>query len=318
MRMTVMVFAVLIAASVAVSSCNDQEETSYRIAFNVLENADKDDYEVYVMNQDGSGVKNITNHPDIAWVYYAWEDKLYFISDRDTCSRCYFLYEMNADGQGVRKVTEIQLEDSWMGGRLNGRELVVSGRIGTELRHQLFLIDVATGDYQQLTHDTTALHRDPLFTPDGRQIVFVFRKNRKASRPHEELWIMEADGKHPRQLTRYPPSDTSAAGHAYYAGAPRWHHGEGYITYPSRQQGKYSLYAISPDGKMGGRLTDLSQNELWHDWSPDGKWLAVELFDRPADPSDLYVMNWKTKELFRLTHTVDSEHGPVFVEAPVK
>lgn len=300
------------------SSCKgDDSQAELLVAYNVLENADTDNYDIYVMNLDGSGKRNITNHPDVAWVYYAWKDKLYFLSDRDTCKRCYFLYEMDAEGNGLRKVTDIQLEDSWMGSRLNGKELVVDGRISPDVRHQLFLVDVATGDYQQLTHDTAALHRDPIFTPDGRHIIFAYKKNRRDRSLREELWIMEADGKYPEQLTQYPASDTTAGMFAYHAGPPRWNHAEGFASYPSKQRGKYSLYGIHINGgESSFRLTDFPQNEFWHDWSPDGKWLAVEMFPDENTPSDIYLVNWKNKELKQLTSSEGYEQAPVFVQKP--
>jgi TolB protein len=72
-----------------------------KIAYNVLEDAETDNYEIYVMNIDGSDEKNISNWEGVDWVYYAYADKLYFVSDRDTTHRMYFLYEMNADGNNV-------------------------------------------------------------------------------------------------------------------------------------------------------------------------------------------------------------------------
>lgn len=309
------IFFILAAGSILFSACGERSgPDAWKIAYNVWENTETDDYEIYVMNLDGSGKKNITNHSDVAWVYYAWKDKLYFISDRDTCHRCFFLYEMDSEGDNVRKITSLQLEDSWMGSRLNGKEMVISGRIGTELRYQLFLIDIQTGDFQQLTYDTSALHRDPVFTPDGRQVVFAYKENRRDKTTHEELWIMEADGKHPQQLTHYPPSDTTAEWYAYHAGPPRWHPGEQFFSYQSKQQGKYSLFAVTTDGRALGRLSDHPQNEGWHDWSPDGKYLAVELFDDAQTTFDIYLMNWKSGKLKQLTHFDKFEQAPVFVE----
>lgn len=302
-------------AGILCFSCGEKPDPiPWKIAYNVCEDSETDNYEVYIMNMDGSGKKNITNHPDVAWVYYAWKDKLYFISDRDTCHRCFFLYEMNSNGEGVRKVTSLQLEDSWMGSRLNGKEMVIAGRHGDELRYQLFLIDTHTGDFQQLTYDTAALHRDPAFTPDGQQIVFAYKKDRRNHDEREELWIMDVDGKNRRQLTHYPPADTTAQWYSYHAGPPRWHPGEDYFSYQSKQQGKYSLFAVTPDGKALGRLTDLTQNEGWHDWSPDGQWLAVELFDDAQTHFDIYLLNWKSRELKRLTDSDQYEQAPVFVE----
>src|SRR5690606_16186840 len=90
-----------IIATVFLSSCaisQDKKNTSekeYSIAYNIHENdtIHKNNYEVMTMNMDGSSKKNITNNPDVAWTYYAYKNRLFFISDRDTCSRCFFLYE---------------------------------------------------------------------------------------------------------------------------------------------------------------------------------------------------------------------------------
>ena len=95
------------------------QTNKYKIVYNVFEDREKDNYDIYTMNMDGSGKKNITNTPGVECVYHAYQDKVYYISDIDTCHRCYFLYEMDADGNNKRKVTDLQLEDSWMGGRID-------------------------------------------------------------------------------------------------------------------------------------------------------------------------------------------------------
>ena len=295
-------------------ACREEPEIPYRIAYNQLEDPASNNCDIYVMNLDGGGKRNITNHPDIAWVCYAWKDKLYFISDRDTCARCYFLYEMDADGNGVRKVTDLQMEDSRMGSRLNGREMVIAGRIGDELRYQLFLIDVTTGDFHQLTHDTAALHRDPAFTPDGREIAFVYQPDRR--NPYGELRIIDADGRNSRQLDHSPTGQSVAEDRAYRPGPPRWCPAEEAFSYPSKQKGKYSLFAVKPDGSQPWKLTSISQNEGRHHWSPDGKWLAVELFDDAQTTYDIYLLNWKTQELLQLTDSPRYEQAPVFVLPP--
>ena len=45
------------------------------IAYNTLENKEKDDYDIYVMQPDGSGKTNITQNPDVAWTYFAYAIK---------------------------------------------------------------------------------------------------------------------------------------------------------------------------------------------------------------------------------------------------
>jgi TolB protein len=180
-------------------------KTKLSIAYNIhLPDTTKDDWEIIKMNWDGSGKKNITNNDDVAWTYTTYKNRLFFISDRDTCYRCFFLYETDAEGNNPRKVSNLRLEDSWMSTRKNGDEIIVAGRIGKEIRYQFFLINTKTGDYRQLTRDTAALYRDPCFSPDGKKIVFSYMKNRRDKSAHEELYLMNDNGSGLRQLTQYP------------------------------------------------------------------------------------------------------------------
>jgi len=50
------------------------------------------------------------------------------------------------------------------------------------------------------------------------------------------------------------------------------------------------------DGKQW-KLTERPEEEEWHDWSPDGKWLAVEVFDHDQTQFHIGLMNWETKEM---------------------
>lgn len=267
------------------------------------------------MNADGTGKTNVTQNPDVAWTYVAGKNKIYFISDRDTAYRNYFLYEMKPDGGNVRKISELRLEDSWTDTRFDEKEMVVSGRIGKEIRYQLFMVDLNTGSYRQITHDTSALFRDPVFSQDGRQIVCAYQPNKRDNSQYEELFIMNDDGSEMKQLTHFPEGDSAIREHSYKAGPPRWHPTENFISYISKQAGKYSLYAVSPDSQKQWKLTENTMTEGWHDWSPDGKWLV---FDSENDDGSFYhimLMNWETKEVAQLTDTTYHYHqAPAFVE----
>ena len=303
----VLVLAVLVSA---VAAQND-----YLIAFNVLTDAEKDDYDVFVMNPDGSEKKNITDNPDVAWSYYAYRDTVFFICDRDTCKRCLYAYTMDSDGSNIRKISSLRLEDSWMSTRNEGAELVVSGRTSSENRRQLFVIDVKTGNFEQITHEKGAMFRDPRFSPDGKQIVYAYKADASNRDVYDELYIMDADGKNRRRLTYYPKDDKTSKWHSYHAGAPKWNPKENFITYQSWQKGKSSLYAVTPDGKKHWKLTDNKLNEGWHDWSPDGEWLAIEMYDKDETEFGIYLMNWKTKKVKKLTDPKDSkfQQAPVFL-----
>ncbi|NNE98471.1 MAG: DUF5050 domain-containing protein [Pyrinomonadaceae bacterium] len=311
--LAIAVFSLLNIAPVVIKA---QAPADFQIAYNVLVDKEADDYDVFIMNADGSEKRNITNHKDVAWTYYAYENTIYFISDRGACKRCYFLYSMDTDGKNIKKITDLQLEDSWMSARQNGSELVVAGRIGKEVRNQLFVIDINTGTHRQITNDPDGRFRDPLFSPDGSKIFFVYKK-RKQENPHSgELFVMNADGKNKKQLTKYPANDKSAGKFRYRAGPPRWNSKGKFISYQSVQNGKSSLFAITPDGKKKWKLTDNKLNEGWHDWTPDGKWLAVEMWDDKRTSYGIHLMNYETKETMVLTDKskYQFQQAPVFVK----
>ncbi|MES2650279.1 MAG: hypothetical protein V4663_00995 [Bacteroidota bacterium] len=188
------------------ANCFSQSKgKSYQIAYNVhIPDKVRGNYEIFTMEMDGTNKKNITNNPDVAWTYYAYKKKLYFVSDRDTTYRAYFLYESDSDGKSIKKVSNLQLEDSWMSSRNNGTEMVVTGRIGKGIRSQLFIVNTKTGTYKQLTNDTAAKYGDPCFSPDGKQIAYSYQKNKRDRATHEELFIMNADGTGAKQLTQFP------------------------------------------------------------------------------------------------------------------
>jgi TolB protein len=267
------------------------------------------------MNVDGSDKKNISNSKGVDWVYYADKDKVYFISDRDTTHRMYFLYEMDALGNSIRKVTDLRLEDSWLSCRNGGKEIIVAGRIGKEIRHQLFLVNAETGDYKAFAHDTAASFNSPFFSPDGNKIVFRYRKNKRDFKTEKtELWMMNADGTGMQQLTSYPASDTTAKWHDYHAGPPFWEPSQNVISYMSLQKGNYSIFTVKPDGSEVKQLTGDEMGEGWHAWSSDGQWIVFDGSDVKGESYDIYLMKADGAEVRKITDDWRTEQAPIFAE----
>ncbi|NKI25115.1 DUF5050 domain-containing protein [Arenibacter sp. 6A1] len=300
-------------------SCKSKKKEplkEYIIAYNVYvpDSIHDDNYDVFTMKMDGSDKRNITNHPDVAWTYLAHGDKIYFVSDRDTTARALFLYEMDHHGQEIKKISNFRLQDSWMGTRKQGQELIVVPHHTVD--SLLYLINTK-GEILKKINPGTPYFSDPSFSPDGEWIAFVGsnKKSKKEDGYQAEIYVVNTDGNGLKKLTNYPAADTSAEWYAFKAGPPRWHPTENFISFQSKQQGKYSLYAVSPDGKKQWRLTNNSQNEGWHSWSPDGKWLTMEVFDEKQDQFHIGLMNWTTKEMQVLTDTsFKFQQAPVFME----
>ncbi len=97
------------------------------------------------------------------------------------------------------------------------------------------------------------------FSPDGRSIAF--HSTRSGS---EEIWICNADGSNPRQLTSMNGPQTGNA---------RWSPDGKTIVFDSRKEGSADLYLINPDGSSLRRLTSDPGFEGHASWSRDGKWI---------------------------------------------
>jgi TolB protein len=299
---------------ISLITCSCQQDREYLIAYNVLVDADIDNYDIFSMNMDGSNKTNITNNNDVAWSYLAWTNTIFFLSDRDTIQRTYFLYEMLSNGSSVKRISHFRMQDSWMGIRDDGNELIVKPHNSVDTL--LYIIN-RSGEILQKIATGTRYASDPAFSPDGKRIAFIGsnKKSKKEAGFKAEIYSVNTDGTDLMQLSQYPQGDTTAEWYAYKAGPPRWQPKEDFITFQSKQNGKYSLYAVSYDGSKQWKLTDNPQEEGWHDWSPDGKWLAIELFDNKQSQFHIGLMNWQTKEMKILTDTTyQYQQAPVFVE----
>lgn len=128
---------------------------------------------------------------------------------------------------------------------------------------------------------------------------------------------MRSDGTDLRRLTRYPESDTTAFIHSYHAGPPFWEPHSNSISYISNQQGRSSIFLISPDGSNNRRFTaDSTMNEGWHSWSPDGRFLAAECSDLQNMKFSIYLFDSNGNRLKQLTNEHRYEQAPVFVRTP--
>ena len=71
------------------------------------------DFDIYVMNADGSGVESLTENDDVDWWPSLSPDggRIAFVSNRDV----YYgeIYLMNMDGTGVERLTENEHTDYW-------------------------------------------------------------------------------------------------------------------------------------------------------------------------------------------------------------
>lgn len=99
----------------------------------------------------------------------------------------------------------------------------------------------------------------PQLSPDETQIAFISDRS-----GFEEIWVANADGSNPRQLTSFQRHKT---------GTPRWSPTGQEIVFDSRVSGSAALYIVGLHGGAPRKLMNdnLEASDPW--WSPDGNWI---------------------------------------------
>jgi TolB protein len=109
---------------------------------------------------------------------------------------------------------------------------------------------------------------DPAVSPDGRHIVY--RDSRRGINHDDEIYVMDRDGSHPRDLTRNHANDWS----------PAWSPDGRSIAFASERSGTLALWVMAADGSRPRRLTEVPAE--YPSWSPDGSRIAFSLVSAGA------------------------------------
>lgn len=166
-----------------------------RIAFSTRE-PNRLDADIYVSATDGTQRRNITYHPaiDTSPTWSPRGQQLAFISDRTGTPQVWI---MDADGSNVQRlVTEGGHCDSpeWSP---DGRFIAYSWQAPTQVKHDIYIVEVATLRIFQLTSGRGS-NESPTWSPDGRHVAF--QSTRTGTK---QIFVMNADGQNLRQLTVY-------------------------------------------------------------------------------------------------------------------
>jgi len=286
--------AVLAASVVGVVAAGPAGSSAFpgangKIAFE----SDRDhNYEIYVMNPDGSGLTNVTNNPlndrDPSWS--ADGEKIAFESDRDGGN--YEIYVMNADGSGQTRLTTNSVTDAEPTWSPDGKKIAFeSFQSGA---WEIFVMN-ADGSGQTNVTNNGADDVQPTWSPDGKKIALS--SNRSGN---FKIWVMNADGSNLIALT-------AAAGRDF---DPTWSPDGEQIAFSSDRSGGFEIWVMNADGSNATRLTDnvASAEDSQPAWSPDGKQIT---FASNRDGNfEVYVMKADGSGQTNLTNTGAYDNAP--------
>jgi len=161
------------------------------------------DYELYVMNTDGTGLLRVTDHPGYDGIARWSPDGSRIAFHSQTAAGNLDIYLMNPDGTGRLRLTDDPGNDqnaSWLPD--GNRILFQSDRDG---RTHIYIMD-RDGSHQTRLTDSASDNGNALPSPDGKRIAF--QSNRDGD---PEIYVMEADGSSPTRLTAPPGRDRQYA-----------------------------------------------------------------------------------------------------------
>ena len=282
-------------------AAQDAGVSTPRIAFH--SNRDGN-WNIYVMNPDGSGQTRLTDNPAAdSWPSWSPDGRrITFISSRDDPDpndddSIWEIYVMNADGSGQTRLTNDSAWHSLPSWSPDGRRIAFqSHRDGN---WEIFLMN-ADGSGQIRLTDNSAGDAEPSWSPDGRRIAFQSNRDENA-----EIYVMNADGSGQTRLTNEAANDRF----------PSWSPDGQRIAFYSYRDENWEIYVMNADGSGQTRLTDNPARDIRPSWSPDGRHIAFSSDRDDPDPDDndrimsIYVMNVDGSDETRLTDNSATDHA---------
>ena len=253
--------------------------------------SDRDgNYEIYVMNSDGSNQTRLTNNSALD-TYLSWSpdgSKIVFTSDRDGN---YEIYVMNSDGSNQTRLTNNSSWDGYPAWSPDGTKIAFASNITGS--SNIYTMNTDGTGKTRITNGPGDSD-EPDWSPDGTKIAFEKCVMCK-------IMTINPDGTNEINISNYPGAHNS-----YPAWSPD---GTKIAFYANRVAGVgYQLYLMNSDGSNQTRVFNDPTFSGDPDWSPDGSKI---IFTSNMDgDTEIYTINPDGSNLTKLTINNAQDSNP--------
>jgi Tol biopolymer transport system component len=272
----------------------------------------------YIINIDGTGMRRVSNGLGRTTCGYFYDDDRRIIYSSSfkhdpACppppdqSRGYVwplgrleIYTARADGSDLQQLTDNGAYNAESTVSPDGRSIIFTSTRDGDI--ELYVMDIDGRNVRRLTH-RVGYDGGAFFSPDGKKIVWraaypitardsadyqSLLQARLVRPARTEVWIADADGSSPKQVTRL--------GGANFA--PFYHPDGKRIIFSSNYEnprgGAFDLFLINEDGSGLEKITTHPDFDSFPMFSPDGRKLVWASNRNPKNPGEtnLFIAEW--------------------------
>ena len=256
--------------------------------------------EIYMMNFDGSQVRQVTQHQSTSFSP-AWSPDgtrlaySLFNRHRDNTKNI-DLFEFNFTNNTIRMLSNRQGINSGSSYSPDGKKIALT--MSFPGNPEIFTLDIAS---QQVTRITKSMgfDVDPSWSPDGKRLAFV---SSRTGRPM--VFSQNADGSNVQRLT--------FAGS--YNASPSWSLQNNKIAFAGWLDRGFDIFIMNPDGTKIERLTKNQGSNEDPGFSPDGNFIAFS--SNRTGQQNIYVVNVDGTFTRRLTYGLGNCNSPKWSNPP--
>ena len=231
-------------------------------------------WQIYVMDKDGSKQKRITNDEyNNNFIDWSPDNKqIAFVSDREGNEDVYI---MNMDGSGIVNLSNNSARDIHPYWSPDGTKLLFNSSRDDEESFEVYVINIDGTGLKRLTN-SKEVETCARFSPDETKIVCL----KGNTGGNNEINVMNSDGTNATDVTHSEASE----------GWPVWSPDGSKIIYSSTWYGEFSLFSINPDGSDMERISvpEAPYYDARASVSPNGKEIV---FNRQAEGTiGIYIL----------------------------